>query len=169
MTAPHALLAAALIATATAAPAQDSAGTITGRLDTDPVTFQLDAADGDAASGWRSAEDGRVLHLVGTRSDGALGDTLTVEIVTDGTGTPSDVEATVTYRPAGDGSALTAAGQNADLTVNALNVQGDEIAINGDLVATMTPGGSDDLIVDPGPDAMVFDGNFQATLVRFDD
>jgi hypothetical protein len=67
----------------------------------------------------------------------------------------------------GNGPELLARPVNIDLSVTAVEVTGDDMAIAGDLVAKVTPGGQGNLTIQ-SEDAVLIDGNFQATLVRTD-
>ncbi|MDF0600691.1 hypothetical protein P1J78_08115 [Psychromarinibacter sp. C21-152] len=162
---------AALALAATAPLAQQTASSITGTLGLDAAQWRLTAPDDGPQSGWRETETGRVLHMVGRPFEGAGDDDdlLSITIRTTGGGDAVAAEAVeIRYAPA-DGPEVMASGPNADLTLTAFDLSDDELAVSGDLVATMTPGGADELIVEPGEDAVTFDGNFQATLIRQDD
>ena len=149
-----------------AALAQDVHGTISGTLDLEEVEWTILEGENLPAPAWSETPDGIEVDLYAyaqsetpTR-DNAIAVTFTV------TGDPTEAAARdpqVTLARPG-GRDLMANGENIDLQLNSFSFQGDRLAVTGDLFATMTPGGSEGLIVDSGADAATFDGDFQATI-----
>lgn len=166
-------LAALLIATPAVAQDQSAGGSISGTLGQDSVSWTVTAPleNSDLApSDWSDAEDGHSVRIVGfpSQSAEAGADAMILEFTTEGT--PSDAgvsEAAVEYHASGETEPLMASTQNIDLTLSSMEREGDTLAVSGSVVATMTPGGSDDLIID-AQGAQTFDGNFQATVPMSD-
>jgi hypothetical protein len=170
MTATAALLAG------TAAWAQSS-GTITGRYDADNAVWTIGSPDaGDLPeSGWRNVEDGIEVTMVGLPGpvelqreaqsyDGALVITFTLE------GQPQELawrDATVMMVSDAHEEEMLAHPINIDLQVTAAEMTGEDLAIAGDIVATLTPGGLENLTIE-SEDAVLIDANFQGTLTRRD-
>lgn len=167
-----AAVAAALTLAPSYAPAQDASGTITGAYDADDATWTVEASGTGEfpASGWVEREDGLQVTLVGVPGPAEMLRDGTLVMRFDLTGSPQElrVEApSVNMVASGMEEQLIAQPENIDLMVTALERNSDEIAIAGDLVATLTPGGTGELTID-SEDAVVIDGNFQATLTRLD-
>lgn len=166
----HAL--ALIILPAAAALAQGSSGTITGAYNADDAAWTV-AEGGDGgfpASGWVDREDGLNVTLVGSPGPGGLSETGTLVMRFSMTGAPQElraVEPSVSMVTAGDAESLVAGSENIDLTVTALERNDETLSIAGDVVATLTPGGTGELTID-NEDAILIDGNFQATLTRLD-
>lgn len=167
---------AAALALALPAVAQDSAGTITGRYNADEAVWTVGSPEGDdlPASGWRETEDGIEVTLVGLpgpaevgRDDGPYDNALVVTFTLEGQPQELAVREPSVMLGTGEGPALLAQPVNIDLSVTAVELTGDDMAIAGDLVATVTPGGQGNLTI-RSEDAVLIDGNFQATLVRTD-
>lgn len=144
-----------------------SAGTITGTLQLDDAVWHVVAGDGPDGSGWTATETGREVRIVGAPRESIAGtpvDTLHVSFTAAGNPTePVVKDARVEFRAAGEDAVWVAEQPNVLVEVNAIEVGGGEMAIAGDIVARMTPGGSDNLVIDTD-DLVTFDGNFQATL-----
>lgn len=163
--------AAALLILPPSVHAQSSSGTITGAYDADDATWTIaENGEGFPASGWIDREDGLNITLVGRPGPNGLGDggTLVMEFTMDGT--PQElrvVEPTVWMATSDEGDPLMAGPENIDLSVTALERGGDEVAIAGDIVAALSPGGSGELTIQ-SEETVVIDGNFQATLARLD-
>lgn len=154
------------------AVAQQSSGTITGAYNADDAVWTVAEAgeDGFPASGWVDREDGLQVTLVGSPAPDGLFEEGTLVMRFTMTGAPEDlrvVEPSVTMVTAGSGEDLVAGSENIDLSVTALERNDEDMAIAGDLVATLTPGGTGELTID-SEDAVLIDGNFQATLTRLD-
>ena len=164
---------AVILAAATfPAIAQNSAGTITGTLDLEPVAWTVAGEDAPLASTWRATATARHVRIVGlARRSGAesLTDALVITFVATGNPGETDVsEPTVAYLPAGSETTWLAEGETIDLDIEALLVTGDTMALAGSFTAQMTPGGTQGLVAPDAP-LLTVDGNFQATLRREDD
>lgn len=163
--------AAALIAypVAAQAPAGASEGTITGTLNLDDVVWYVAGSADAPTSGWTGSETGREIRMVGVPREDMSGDPMdTLHVSFTAAGNPTEPvvrDAVVEYRRAGHDESWVAEGANVDLMVTALEVGESQMAIAGDLVARMTPGGEGEIVVD-AEDLVTFDGNFQATLRR---
>jgi len=164
--------AAALLAAALPVAAQNSAGTITGTLDLEPVVWTVADEDAPLASTWRNTETARLVRLVGlARQEGGadLTDALVITFIAAGNpAEPDVVEPMVAFLPANSDRTWIAQGENVDLDVEAVQVTGGSMALAGSFTAQMTPGGTEGL-VEEGQPLVTVDGNFQATLRREDD
>ncbi len=164
--------AAALLAGAAWA---QSSGTITGRFDADDAVWTIGSPGvGDLPeSGWRNVEDGIEVTMVGLPGpvelqreahsyDRALVITFTLE------GQPQEFawrDATVMMASDEHEEEMLAHPINIDLQVTAAEMTGEDLAIAGDIVATLTPGGLGNLTIQ-SENAVLIDANFQGTLVR---
>ena len=147
---------------------QEAAGSITGTLDLDNAVWYVKGGSQEPGSQWRDTADGRLVRLVGYPDQDPEGIGGAIAIDFEAAGNPRDLNpqnVEVTYYPEGGDTTFHADNENVDLTLTALTVQGDEMALAGDVVATMTPGGAERLVIDAEEDITV-DGNFQATLYR---
>lgn len=157
---------AAIAAFLLAAPlsAQEGTGTVTGTLDLDQASWVVASGGDGPASAVRESDDGTRIRIVGTpepQGGGGAG-TLTIEIAAE-TGA---VEARVTdvrIELQREGGTIFAEDENVDLTLEAFQKSGGDVAIAGSFVATLTPEPRDGLVID-GEDAVTLDGNFQATI-----
>jgi hypothetical protein len=165
---------AAALALALPAVAQDSAGSITGRYNADDAVWTVGSPDGAdlPASGWRETENGIEVTLVGLpgpaevgRNGGPYDNALVVSFTLEGQPQELAVREPSVMLRTGEGPELLARPINIDLSVTAVEITGEDMALAGDLVATLTPGGQGDLTIE-SEDAVLIDGNFQATLVR---
>lgn len=168
------ILAASAILAAAPAIAQQSRGTITGTLDLDEAAWTVAPAASGASTGWNETEAGREVRIVarprGSTSEESVGNILTISMTAVGNAVEAEAaDIRVTYIDS-KGQELTAEGPNVELSLTALAEEGDELAVAGDLVATLTPGQGDGIVLraDAG-DGAVFDGNFQATILRSHD
>ncbi len=162
----HGLFAVLLAAPAAA---QDSGGTISGTLDLEPVVWSVASAEGELSSSWIPTETARLVRLVGiARQSGESGFTDALIITFRAAGNPAEPdveEPRVAYVRAGSDETWIAEGENIDLSVEAMEVEEDTMAVAGSFVAQMTPGGTEGL-VERDADLVTVDGNFQATLRR---
>jgi hypothetical protein len=159
------------------AAAQESSGTITGLWNADDAVWTIGAPEGGdlPQSGWRETEDGIEVTMTGLPGpaqtaraedsyDGAIVVTFTLE------GQPQELahaEPTVMLVNDEIEEEMLAHPINIDLQITAAEMTGEDLAIAGDLVATLTPGGMENLAID-AENAVLIDGNFQGTLVRKD-
>ena len=145
--------------------AQTATGTLTGTLGLDPANWTILANAEVPTSNWKEVEAGYRMTVIGypeterPSPDNAMTITFTAD---SGAVEPAAENARVELARSG-AAPLVATGQNIDLSLTAFEVEGDDIAIAGNLVAAMTPGGSEDLVAD-GQNVLTFDGNFQATI-----
>jgi hypothetical protein len=153
------------------AVSQEASGTITGAYNADDAVWTVSAGDEDLPdSGWAEREDGLIVTLVGRPGPEGPGrdGTLVVRFTMEGRPRELSVaEPSVTIVTEGGGERFVAGPDTIDLSVTALQRNGEEVAIAGDLVATLTPGGSGGLSID-NQNAVLIDGNFQASLTRLD-
>jgi hypothetical protein len=127
-------------------------------------------------SGWRETEGGIEVTMVGLpgpaevgRNDGPHDNALVVTFTLEGQPQALTVtEPTVMLQSDREGAELLAHPVNIDLMVTAAEMTGEDLALAGDLLATLTPGGLENLTIE-SEDAVLIDTNFQATLVRTDD
>lgn len=158
---------ALLSALPTGLTAQNVTGTITGTLGLDPANWTIVETDDVAASGWEDTENGYRMTVIGypdveqPSPDNAITITFTADA---GAVEPAAEDARVEIAQ-GEDAPLVATDENIDFSLTAFVVEGSDIVVAGDLVAAMTPGGSEG-IVPEGADAVTFDGNLQATIQR---
>lgn len=171
------LASAAIFATlATSAAAQaDSGGTVTGLYNSDDAVWTIGSPEAEdiPESGWRETEDGLEITLVGRPGPEAVGSgnpglehTLVVKFTLDGQ--PGELDATepsVWMESGENEDRMLAHPVNIDLSVTAADLTGGDLTVAGDLVAKLTPGGLGNLTIE-SEDAVLIDGNFQATLSR---
>lgn len=169
------LLATAAIALAMPAHAQESGGTITGLYNADEAVWTIGSPDAEdiPASGWRDVEEGLAVTLVGMPGPAEVGGddssfdrTLVVTFTLEGQ--PQELNVTepkVWMVSDAHEERMVAQPINIDLSVTAAEMTGEDLAVAGDLVATLTPGGLENVTIQ-SEDAVLIDGNFQATLVQ---
>ena len=170
MMAPFRPIALAMCLAPSALFAQSPSGSITGTLDLEDAVWQVTDTEGLPSSGFTEVDGGYRVTLVGYPDRAADDRDGALELAFTATGDPTEievVEASLRYLSAGDGTDHVAEGQNIDLSLTALEVGGDEMALSGSLAATMTPGSAEDLVIEDEY-AITFDGNFQATVGRAD-
>jgi len=145
----------------------ETGGTISGTLDLEPAVWSVASVDGELASSWAPTSTARLVRLVGiARQSGESGLTDSLIITFRAAGNPAEPDVQdplVAYFPAGSDRTWMAEGENVDLSVEALEVSGESMAVAGSFVALMTPGGTEGL-VEEDADLVTVDGNFQATL-----
>jgi hypothetical protein len=158
-----------------AAAQEDSSGTITGLYNSDDAVWTIGSPEADdiPESGWRETEDGLEITLVGMPGPEAVGSgnpglehTLVVKFTLDGQ--PGELDATepsVWMESGENGERMLAHPVNIDLSVTAAELSAGDLALAGDLIAKLTPGGLENLTIE-SEDAVLIDGNFQATLSR---
>ena len=155
---------------AAAALAQDVHGTISGTLDLEEVEWTILEGEDFPAPTWSDTPDGIEVELYGYAQsetparDNAIAVTFTVPSVTT-EAVAMDPQVALARS---EGQDLVASGENIDLQLSIFSFEGDRLTVAGDLFATMTPGGSDRLVIDSGADAATFDGDFQATITASD-
>lgn len=144
--------------------AQTGTGTITGTLDLDPARWVVASAGDRPTSAYSTEGSATEIRLVGTPDPEGEGDAGTLTIVIEAeTGA---VEARVTdvrIELQRDDDVLSADSQNIDLTLEAFQQAGDDLALAGSFVATLTPGSAEGLVVTTEA-GVTLDGNFQATI-----
>ena len=156
---------AAAMALPTPAVAQTVAGTVSGRLDGDPASWSI--LDGeDVETGWQDVEGGARVTLdaypEATQIDRA--DRLRIVFTAAGTAEEREAQEIEVTFSTGD-TQMIAAGQNVDLSLNGVEIEGDSLVVSGNVTATLSEGGSKDLLI--GEDrGTTIDGNFQATVFR---
>ncbi|MEO0703795.1 MAG: hypothetical protein AAFY80_16785 [Pseudomonadota bacterium] len=160
----HLAPAFALCLTATPVAAQDGTGSITGTLDFDPARWVVASAGDGPTSGWSEDAAGTDIRLVGTPE--ALGEggpgTLTIEMDVQAGAIEARAQDVRIELQRGDGT-LVATSENIDLSLTAFQAEGEDLAIAGNIVATLTPDPTADVVIDADA-AVTLDGNFQATI-----
>ncbi|MFW5641160.1 MAG: hypothetical protein ACOCTP_01745 [Roseicyclus sp.] len=163
--------ATALLLSPLAGLAQTGSGTISGTYNADDAAWTLaEGGDGVPRTGWTDLEDGLGVTLVGSPVPNEAGGGGTLVLEFDLQGAPQELrvsEPSVWMVAVGQDERLMAGPENIDLSVTALERDGDEIVISGNIVAGLSPGGAGELTID-NDDAVLIDGNFQATLTRLD-
>ena len=154
----------ALAGPAFAQEAQTASGTITGTIDLDDARWVLSAPESAEGSTWRDRGGTTEVRLVGRPEPGATRDSgrLVLTFTADTGVQAAEVQdARATFRR--DGQRYAAEGANLDLTLSALEPEGQDVAVAGSFVARLAPGGAtgDLRIETEGP---VIDGNFQGTV-----
>ncbi|SFQ15443.1 hypothetical protein [Tranquillimonas alkanivorans] len=147
-------------------PVDTASGTVTGTLNFEDVAWSVTSEDILGGSRWQDADSGRLVRIVATpeRDHEGRGGALMIEFVAAGGPAAYGVaQPQVSFQPEGADDVWTAGPENVDLIVEALTVEGDEMALGGSIFATMVPGGSDELIIE-AEDSLRLDGNFQATI-----
>ncbi|MEY8838828.1 hypothetical protein AB9K41_07325 [Cribrihabitans sp. XS_ASV171] len=169
----HTNLAAVLTLLAVPALAQqDSSGTISGTFDAADTVWSIEepGREGLPDSGW-SMTDGPIevtLSAIPDKAEMGLHGVLVVEFtLAEAPGADAGADASVRLMDSERGQDLRAGPENIDIALTTVEREGDSLILAGDLVATMTPGGSDGLVLDD-QSARLLDGNFQATLWRDD-
>lgn len=164
-----ALAAAGPVAAQVAPENQTTVGTITGTLGLDDAAWYVTPEAGEAGSFWERSAGLIRVRLVGAPAaepSGAGGDAGTLSIEFAITGDPVERQAErviVTYRPEPGATPLVAEGPNVDFELTALEVEGTDMALAGNIVAAMSPGGAARLALDADR-VLTIDGNFQATI-----
>lgn len=169
------LLATAAIALAAPALAQVSSGTITGLYNADEAVWTIGSPDTDSIpqSGWRDVEGGVDVTMVGLpgptevgADDGTFDRTLVVTFTLEGQPQALNLtEPTVWMVSDAHEERMLAHPANVELSLTAAERTGGDLTVAGDLVARLTPGGLENLTIE-SEDAVLIDGNFQATLAR---
>lgn len=163
------ILRASLIAAAFALPtfalAQTVAGTVSGQLDGDSASWSI--LDGDETeTGWQDMEDGVRVTLDAYPEATETSEDDRLQIVFTAVGTAEEREAQDIEITLSSGDAqVMATGQNVDLSVNDVEIEGDSLVVSGNIAATLTEGGSEELLIASGEGTTV-NGNFQATVFR---
>lgn len=156
----------ALLLPPVALSAQGVEGTISGTLELEDATWSLAEADDLPASGWEETGNGYSVTIIGypTPDPASMDGAMTLSFVTDGQISEATIkDAKVTLNR--DDPPLMAETRNLDIALNSFEIAGDSLALAGDVVARMVPGGADRLIIDT-ENAVIFDGDFQATIFR---
>lgn len=162
----------ALLALSATSFSQDVSGTITGAYNADDAVWTVSpGGEGDLpASGWMDRENDLLVTLVGTPGEEGMYEDGTLVLSFTMTGGPQElrvVEPSVTMTAVSDGADVMAGPDRIDMQVTALERTDETLAIAGDIVATLTPGGLGDITIE-SDDAILIDGNFQATLTRLE-
>jgi hypothetical protein len=160
---------ALLLVLPTGLAAQNVKGTITGTLGLDPANWTILETDEVPSSRWEEAGESYRVTIVGypEAEQPSPENAITITFTADA-GAVEPVAQKARVEIARDGAEpLVAGDQNIDFSLTAFEVEETDIAMAGNLVAAMAPGGSDGLVVE-GDDALTFDGNFQATVPRAD-
>ena len=143
---------AALLMLPSALLAQPEArGTISGTLALDDAVWDVDGEDTAIDSRWREKGTGRVVRIVGfpeqtpEAEDGQPGSDgmLVIEFALAGNPTESEVRSPRATHHVPGGGQIHADEVDIDLSPTALAVEGESMALSGDVVAAMTPGGKE--------------------------
>lgn len=159
----------ALACSGGAAAAQQAGGTITGTLGFDDAVWTIRAQPDLETSHWRETDAGYAIRIVGFPDQGKARD-MSGALVLDFTasGMPEQAQvmsARAIYHRPGDSATLSGSGTNVNMTLEALNVTGDDLTVAASFTAVMVPGGSAEQIVE-AEDRLTVDANLQATIGR---
>jgi hypothetical protein len=157
-------LAGPLACPAAAQGTKAASGTITGTIDLEQARWVLSAPEGARGSAWRDEGGTMEVRLVGRPEPGATRDSgrLVLSFTADAGVQAAEVQgARVVFDR--DGQRYAAEGANVDLTLSAVEAEGQDIAVAGSFAARLAPGGATgELRIDAeGP---TIDGNFQGTV-----
>ncbi len=153
------------LAVPTALLAQEVVGTISGTIDGTPASWSVQ--DGpERETGWQDTDTGFAVTLDAfpEATPPTEDELLRITFATAGTARDPVIDTAEASLATPDGT-LQASGQNVDMTLTTVEVEGDSLVLSGNVVATIVPGGSDELLINP-ENGSTIDGNFQATVLR---
>lgn len=160
----------ALFFTALPALSQEASGSVTGMMAYQAHDWQIIQTKGEKGTRWHDTGDTSVeVRLAAREGPEAIADAPDIVLRFETSVRGAEAQArdlTITMPQPGEAAPLIATPTNSDITLTALSLEGDVVVVSGDFTAVLSPEHSDRIVLDDAEEAVMIDGNFQASVPR---